>query len=359
MCGTSVDAIDAALVDFREDGHFSLLDTRSTPISTDLRTQIQSLFEPGENEIDRLGELDRALGFIFADAVNDLLKQGEINPQDIQAIGSHGQTIRHRPTGPNHSFTLQIGDPNTIAEGTGIRTVADFRRRDVAAAGQGAPLAPEAHRAFFSDRDERRIILNIGGIANITDLSTQDTTGFDTGPGNGLMDTWCQHHGVGEYDEDGRWANSGEVDDECLARWLNHPFFDRIPPKSTGKEEFSKTWLLDQKEIQKIAPENVQATLLSLTSESIARAIDTYCQNAEALYVCGGGAHNHALMTALRTRMPQLSVQTTESLGIGPDWVEAAAFAWPARNRIECSSGNIPKVTGAKGPRILGGVYSP
>lgn len=360
MSGTSADAIDAALVDFSNEpvlvGHFT------EPLPTDLRQQIHQLSLPGDNEIDRMGDLDRRLGSLFAKAAMDLLDKTGLEANQIRAIGSHGQTIRHRPPQPSsRGFTLQIGDPNLIAEITGITTVADFRRRDMAAGGQGAPLVPAFHRAVFHSPEVGRAIVNIGGIANITWLPAEgDVIGFDTGPGNGLMDSWINLHQGHRYDRDGQWGDAGQVDGNFLATLLDDPFFRSPPPKSTGREAFNLDWL--QSNLARlavpIAAIDVQATLRELTARSIAQDIQRLGgESAAEVYICGGGAYNQSLMKSLRQHLPQHTIDTTSTLGVDPQWVEAMAFAWLAKQTLNRKSGNLCSVTGAKAEVILGGVY--
>src|SRR5690554_1833936 len=278
MSGTSADAIDAVAVSFAADGQLYILGHHSDALPTEIRQQIHLLALPGSNEIDRLGSLDVKLAELFAHCVNSLINKLALDPRKILAIGSHGQTIRHRPPAPgNTPFTLQIGDPNIIAQRTGITTVADFRRRDMAVGGQGAPLVPAFHKAVFHSTKINRVVVNIGGVANLTLLPTSgNTLGYDTGPGNSLMDTWIHRHQGLTYDAQGRWAGSGKVHHDLLQSLLDHEFFRLPPPKSTGREAFNSTWLEQILAQQKnpIAPADVQATLLELTAETIAREIN-------------------------------------------------------------------------------------
>jgi anhydro-N-acetylmuramic acid kinase len=359
MSGTSADAVDASVVDIRPDA-IRVIASAALPIPSSIRTQIIALFDAGSNEIERMGALDRSLGELFADAVHQLLAKSGIPASAIRAIGSHGQTIRHRPR-PDAGlpFTLQIADPNTIAERTGITTVADFRRRDVACGGQGAPLTPAFHDAVFAADDEVRGVLNIGGIANLTILNLgQPVLGFDTGPGNGLMDAWISHCQGKSYDINGQWAATGKVDQPLLEQLLLHPFFQLSPPKSTGREEFTLQWLLMQLARCGDRPaHDVQATLAELTAISISAQIER--QNpVSRLFLCGGGAHNDFLLKRIQAYLPNCLIQTTAELGIPVDDVEAAAFAWLAHQTMERLSGNLPSVTGAKRAVVLGGVYS-
>ena len=358
MSGTSMDGIDAALVDLDGAGGARLVATHTEPFPPTLHRRVLSLSQ-NHGTPDELGHCDRALGECFATAALNLLKMTE-GTGAVVAIGSHGQTIRHQPTG-DHPFTLQLGDPNVIAEQTGLPTVADFRRRDMAAGGQGAPLVPAFHHAVFASSTEHRVLVNIGGIANVSELPAagkQATKGYDTGPGNGLMDAWCQRHRGRPYDDGGHWALSGRVDGALLASMLAEPYFSLAPPKSTGKELFNLDWL-DRHLAPRAAVESadVQRTLLELTARTIISALPP--QRPLGLYVCGGGAKNTALMSRLGTLLdPEgVGVGTTADLGIDPQWVEAAAFAWLASQTLEGRPGNVPAATGASGPRILGALY--
>lgn len=353
-----MDGIDAALVDLDEAGGATLVATHSEPFPTALYHTIVSLSQ-NRGSPDELGHCDRGLGECFAKAALNLMETSGFRGP-VAAIGSHGQTIRHQPHG-EQPFSLQLGDPNVIAERTGITTVADFRRRDMAAGGQGAPLVPAFHHAVFASLKEHRVLLNIGGIANISWLpagSTEASGGFDTGPGNGLMDAWCQRHTGQTYDEGGHWAGSGKVIPSLLERLLAEPFFALPAPKSTGKELFNLDWLDARLGTQtRYAPEDIQRTLLELTTQSITRALPE--DRPLGLYVCGGGALNTALMSRLGEELEPrgVTVKTTTDLGINPEWVEAAAFAWLARQSLSGKAGNVPGVTGARGARILGAIY--
>jgi anhydro-N-acetylmuramic acid kinase len=358
MSGTSADAVDAALVEFDSDQP-KVLAASSTPLPSQLRTRILSLYEPGPDEIDCLGTLDRELAEGFASAALQLLKDSGKPPREVTAIGSHGQTVRHRPRPTKGMpFTLQIGDPNLLAELTGITTVADFRRRDMAAGGQGAPLAPGFHKSVFARPGCNRAVVNIGGIANITWLpASGPATGYDIGPGNGLMDAWIWRSQQRPFDEAGIWAAQGVANPILLSQLLDHLYFRLPPPKSTGREEFHWRWL---ESILANTPElpaaDVQATLLELTAQSISREVIARHPDAE-LYVCGGGAHNARLMARLHDLLPQGRVSTTDELGIPPDYVEAVAFAWLAMRTLNRLPGNLPDVTGAEKEVVLGGIY--
>ena len=360
MSGTSVDAIDVALVDFGSKDP-QLIHTLSAPINAALREQITDLCLPGDNEIDKLGQLDIELGRQFAHAVHALLASANIPPSSVKAIGSHGQTVRHRPPKADGEpgYTLQIGDPNTIAELTGINTVADFRRRDMAAGGQGAPLAPLFHRALAPQGIDTIAFLNLGGIANLTLIHHGELIcGFDTGPANGLMDAWIQTCKGSRFDAQGKWAASGAVNDNLLIRLRSHPFFSAPAPKSTGRETFNQRWLEQQlnKDDRK-SPENIQRTLLELTATTIAAEIDKLPHRPKAIYCCGGGAHNLSLINRLGELCPSIEYHISDVLGIPADWLEACAFAWLAQQSIEQKALNTTAVTGAKNPVILGGLF--
>ncbi|MBQ0756408.1 MAG: anhydro-N-acetylmuramic acid kinase [Amphritea sp.] len=357
MSGTSLDSIDAVAVRFEPS--FELIAFHSEPIPQAIDDKIRAMFTPGDNEIEQLGRLDLELGELFASAANKLIKYHSLNPDQIAAIGSHGQTIRHRP---DAQFTLQIGDPNSVAELTGITTVADFRRRDMAAGGQGAPLVPAFHNALFRHTDTNRILVNIRGMANLTILEADPTKpilGYDTGPGNVLMDSWIQRHLQKSYDADGRWASSGKVVPELLNKLLALPFFSEAPPKSTGREQFNNHWIeqILSSLTSKPQPEDVQATLLELTAITIADAINSHQLDDLQIYLCGGGSHNRQLRARLASLLQPHYLGDTSELGLDPDWVEAAAFAWLAYRSLNRESGNVPQVTGAKGFRPLGAIY--
>lgn len=357
ISGTSADGIDAALVSFEPAPR--MLAARTVPYPAALRERVLALAtREAAIALDDYGRLDVEIGECFAAAALALLRDAGVDAAAVAAIGSHGQTVRHRPDGP-HPFTLQIGDPWVIAERTGIATVADFRRADVAAGGQGAPLLPALHAAAFADPAHARAILNLGGIANLTILAPgQGVFGFDTGPANCLLDAWAHRHLGAARDEGGAWAQSGRVDADLLARWLDDPYFAAAPPKSTGREVFNLDWL-DARLPARIAAADVQATLLAFSARSIADALRAHGAGARELYACGGGVHNAALMDALREALPDVRVDTTAALGLDPDYVEAAGFAWLARARLAGEPGNLPSVTGARGPRLLGSVHVP
>ncbi len=358
MSGTSLDGIDAALLDLSAQP--KLIAAKTYPLPEQLRSDLLALCLPGNDEIERMGIADRRLGLEFAFAVTQLLQETAVPANAIRAIGSHGQTIRHRASlavnQGSYPFTLQIGDPTSIAEITGITTVADFRRRDIAAGGQGAPLVPAFHRAVFGD-NQARAIVNIGGIANITGINADNVIGFDTGPGNTLLDQWIHRHKGVHYDRDGAWSASGTVLPTLLDAFLRDPYFSLPSPKSTGREYFHSDWLERHLAGKTLQPQDVQATLIELTACSIATGITTLPFAVNSVYVCGGGAYNHHLMTRLEALLHPRQLGSTTQLGIAPEWVEAAAFAWLAQQTLHGKPGNLPSVTGAEGQRILGAIY--
>lgn len=361
MSGTSADAIDAALVEITADQSLRLLATHAQPVAPETRTALEALMIPGDDEVDRAGQLDIALGHMFAEAALELLAQAGVQASTVRAIGSHGQTIRHRP-GARFPFTRQIGNPATIAERTGITTVADFRARDMAAGGQGAPLAPAFHDWAFRSDATARVIVNIGGIANVTLLPARAagvTTGFDTGPGNTLLDQWIRRHLGRQFDNDGAWAATGHVHHDLLAALLADPYFRVPPPKSSGREHFNLPWLerILAAGFGHVSPVDVQATLTALTARAIANAVERYSADAREIFTCGGGSHNRVLLQRLRDYLPGRHIDTTTALGLHPDWVEASAFAWLAHQTLAGRPGNLPSVTGASHPVVLGGIY--
>ncbi len=359
MSGTSLDGVDAVLVDFNADTP-ELLASYSHPIPEDLQSKLTEFTHPSwRGSIANMGTFHQQLGKLFADAVNQLLQISKITPQQVRAIGSHGQTLWHQPEG-DFPFSLQLGDANLITELTGITTVADFRSRDIAAGGQGAPLVPAFHHRTLSHNDKNRVILNIGGIANISVLpskaSNKPVMGFDTGPGNGLIDAWIHAQKGKKYDKSGDWARSGAIQDNILNKLLEDPYFSLPAPKSTGKEFFNLTWLENtlRNTLEGHKPEDIQATLTDLTAKAIADNIDASC---DEVFVCGGGIHNKFLIERLQHHLPEIVIASTQNLGIDPDWMEAIAFAWLAKQTMEGKAGNLPSATGAKGSRILGAIY--
>lgn len=359
MSGTSLDGVDVVLVNFSQKQP-QLIASHSHPIPSSLRNNILSTIDPQwQGSLAKIGILHQQLGELFADASNQLIQKEKIDKSLIKAIGSHGQTLWHQPNG-KHPFSLQLGDANLIAEHTGITTIADFRSRDIAAGGQGAPLVPAFHREYLTHSDKNRIILNIGGISNITRLpasnSKLEASGYDTGPGNGLVDAWTLKHKNNAYDKHGDWARSGEILPQVLARLESNEYFSQPPPKSTGKEAFNLSWLENTlgDEISSKNPQDIQATLTELTAKSISQNI----HSCDEVFICGGGIHNQFLLERLQFHLPEIPILSTENLGINPDWMEAMAFAWLAKQTIEGKAGNLPAVTGAKGQRILGAIYS-
>ena len=358
MSGTSVDGIDAVLVSISSNHQCSLLTTHQHPFPPGIRDEIQALMQPGTNEIDREGELDIQLGKLFAEAAKGLLAKSGIEASEVRAIGSHGQTIRHRPHA-KFPFSRQIANPSVIAEETGITTVADFRARDLAAGGEGAPLVPAFHSWVFRKPAVNRVIVNIGGIANITWLpkdADSHVIGFDTGPGNTLMDQWISQYQSAPYDSNGAWAKTGQIQIDLLNRLLKDEYFAKRPPKSTGREYFNLDWLR-MKISGHATPVDIQSTLAELTAESIAQGIQLLPDSVDEIYVCGGGSHNQYLLSRLQEKLPALPIHTTKVLGIDPDWVEAAAFAWLAYQTLTGHTGNLPSVTGARQAVLLGGIY--
>lgn len=355
ISGTSADGIDAALVQFEP--RLAVIGASTTPYPRALRADILALATTSASiSLDDYGALDVAIGACFADAALALLRDTGITRDKVAAIGSHGQTVRHRPHG-EHPFTLQIGDAAVIAERTRIATIADFRRADVAAGGQGAPLLPALHAALFAAPDRTRVIVNLGGIANITILAPgRDVLGFDTGPANCLLDAWALRHLGAPRDENGAWAKSGRVDRNLLRNLLDDGYFGAPAPKSTGRECFNLDWL-DARVGADAKPEDVQATLLALTATSVANAIRNHAIDVREVFACGGGVRNPALMDALRAELAPTTLHDTSALGLDPDYVEAAGFAWLARARLAGTPGNLPAVTGARGPRVLGAIY--
>jgi anhydro-N-acetylmuramic acid kinase len=358
MSGTSADGIDAALVRFSE-GKPHLQAAHNLPWPADLRAQILALAQGNEPlDLDTFGRLDVRIGHCFADAALALLQHSGTAASDVRAIGSHGQTMRHRPSGP-YPFTLQLGDPTVIAERCGIDVVADFRRADVAAGGQGAPLLPAVHAMLLGRPGHARVVLNLGGIANITVLGADGgVSGFDTGPANGLLDAWCQRHRGETYDRDGAFAASGRVNPALLQALLDDPYFALAPPKSTGREYFHLAWLDGHPQQAALDPADVQATLLELSARSVVAAIDRHAASASEVLACGGGVHNGALMHRLGDLLAPRALFSTAREGVDPDYLEATAFAWLARQRVLGLPGNLPAVTGARGLRVLGALHA-
>lgn len=356
MSGTSLDGIDAALVEL--DGELAapvrLLATYYQTYEEPVKTALLDLHHPANHELHRAQLVANDLARLYAATVSALLQQAGIVPAQVRAIGCHGQTIRHRP---EHGYTLQLGNAALLAELSGITVVSDFRSRDIAAGGQGAPLVPAFHDKMLRHPEIHRVIVNIGGISNLTDLPPNlPTTGFDCGPGNLLMDAWVARHRGEPYDKDGSWATSGKVVPALLQALLDEPFLSALPPKSCGRDLFNLAWL-EGKLRGDESPADVQATLLELTVRAISDSIRGCCIGAQEIYLCGGGAHNRALVRRLQTSLPECRIQPTDALGLSADWLEAIAFAWLAQQTLHGQCANLPAVTGARHPCILGAIH--
>ncbi|SDV48135.1 anhydro-N-acetylmuramic acid kinase [Chitinasiproducens palmae] len=359
MSGTSMDGVDGVLVDLSASG-MRLLATASLPMPAPLRDALFALQQPGDDEIDREARAGIALADLYGDCVAALLASAAVDARQVRAIGAHGQTVRHRP---ERGYTRQLGAPAALAERCGIDVVADFRSRDIAAGGQGAPLVPAFHRALFGAEGATRALCNIGGIANLTVLDATATTGFDTGPGNVFLDSWTQRHRGQPFDVDGQFAAEGQVVAALLEACLDEPYFRLPPPKSTGRDLFNDAWLASRlARCPGLAPADVQATLTALTAQTIAEAVAQHAPSCDTLYLCGGGALNGVLSCAIEAALQQrqgrnIAVWSTAALGLDPLWVEAFAFAWLAERFTSRQPANLPSVTGAAGPRILGALY--
>jgi anhydro-N-acetylmuramic acid kinase len=359
MSGTSLDGVDVAVVDFASFPP-RVIHCATDPYPRDIRQALQQLCRAQSTSLDALYRLDARLADIYADSVGRALTAAGLAAAEVVALGCHGQTLRHSPdTDP--PYTVQIGDPSRLAALSGIDTVADFRRKDIALGGQAAPLAPAFHRYLFHSREENRVVINIGGIANLTWLPRESSAtllGFDTGPGNTLLNYWIEKHQGLAFDEEGDWARGGRVDEELLAHMIEaEAYFHAPAPKSTGTEYFNPDWLEGFLPARP-EPRDIQATLVELTAKTIADAVSALPGQAENCYVCGGGTHNAYLLERLRPRLPACGLQTTAALGLDPDFVEAAAFAWLARERIALRAANIPEITHARRETLLGGVYA-
>ncbi|HZZ93962.1 MAG TPA: anhydro-N-acetylmuramic acid kinase [Usitatibacter sp.] len=353
MSGTSLDGADAALVDFSA-GSPRTLGFASVAFPDELREDILALSAPGRDSIELEGRVATQLGNLYAQAVRDVLASTRVQASRVSAIGCHGQTIRHRP---DLGFTIQVNDPARLAELTGIDVVADFRRRDMAAGGQGAPLVPAFHEAVFRTPDASRAVVNIGGISNITWLPVGGRTiGFDCGPGNVLLDGWARRHLGARYDEDGRWAGAGRTDAALLARLLDEPYFSLPPPKSTGRELFRLEWL-EERLPADYRTADVQSTLTDFTAHSIVRALRDYCPGTREVFLAGGGARNHALVERIRALCEGCRVDLTDAIGVPTAHVESMAFAWLAMKCSRREPIDLSAVTGARAPRILGAIY--
>ena len=347
MSGTSLDGADAVLCRCSEKT-IQFVAHHYLPYSDDLKRELSQLLTPGENEIERAGRIEIQLAKVYAEVTRSLLQKAGVNASEIRAIGVHGQTVRHCP---QDGFTVQLNHPALLAELTGIDVIADFRSRDMAAGGEGAPLVPAFHAAMFASTNPRAIV-NIGGIANVTLLKGDTVTGFDCGPGNTLLDCWIQKHRGLSYDKDAQWAKTGRVHEGLLDALLSDPYFKRTPPKSTGREYFNLAWLVKRyPALETLAPEDVERTLVALTAQAIADATSGFGE----LFLCGGGAFNPLIVDELRQR--GFTVESTSAIGIDPMYVESMAFAWLAYCFCHKKAGNLPAVTRAKGPRILGALY--
>jgi anhydro-N-acetylmuramic acid kinase len=357
MSGTSLDGVDGVLVDFAE-GRMQVLAFASQAFTTEDKAELLALNTPGTNELHRAALSANGLAGLYAHVAHQLLRTANIHAQQVRAIGAHGQTVRHRPGEfDGIGYTLQLNNPALLAERTGITVVADFRSRDVAAGGQGAPLVPAFHQQVFGRADEAVAVLNIGGISNLS-LLDGHILGFDCGPGNALMDYWCQLHTGQPFDANGAWAASGTVQIALLAALLDEPYLAKAPPKSTGRDLFNPSWLTAKLQgFAGLDPADVQATLTELTASAISTCVSSYINNSKLLIVCGGGALNGYLMQRLQARLPAVQVQSSAAHGLPPLQVEAVAFAWLARQTLLGLPGNLASVTGARGERVLGAVY--
>ncbi|WIE50033.1 anhydro-N-acetylmuramic acid kinase [Pseudomonas sp. GM17] len=354
MSGTSLDGLDIALIE--QTPAIRLIATHYIPMPESLRAELLGLCASGPDEIARSAIAQQNWVKLAAQGIHSLLAQQKLKPADIRAIGSHGQTIRHEPA---RGFTVQIGNPALLTELTGVTVVSDFRSRDVAAGGQGAPLVPAFHEALFDQSCGKRAVLNVGGFSNLSLIeSNKPVAGFDCGPGNVLLDAWINAQRGENYDRDGQWAASGQVEPLLLNALLSDPFFATQGPKSTGREVFNLEWLQEHlARLPALPPENVQATLLELTALTIVESLQVAQTDTQELLVCGGGAHNSALMNRLSSLLPNTKVSSTATHGVDPDWVEAMAFAWLAHCCLEGIAANRPSVTGARGLRVLGAIY--
>ena len=369
MSGTSMDGVDGVVVDLADDA-CKVIEHHSLPFTASLKTEMLALNTAGNNELHRASLAANQLTLLYAQVVAGLLYSAKLESEDITGIGAHGQTVRHCPSGSasdGGGYTIQLNNPALLAERTGIDVMADFRSRDVAAGGQGAPLVPAFHKAVFGQAGQNIAVLNVGGIANVSLLHADGTVqGFDTGPGNVLMDAWISKYKDVAFDSAGAWAECGEVIEPLLKRFLADSYFYKTIPKSTGRDLFNLAWLDEHVDrfmkmntllSQDLMPTHVQTTLAELTAQSVAQSLAQYAPSFETLYVCGGGALNHFFMRRLQALMPKVQIQTTDALGIPVMQVEAAAFAWLAKQCVERVPLSLEKITGACGFRVLGAVY--
>ncbi|MFW5432321.1 MAG: anhydro-N-acetylmuramic acid kinase [Methylophilaceae bacterium] len=367
MSGSSLDGIDVALTELPvsnrpnsncSDSSCKVIATHFQPYDISIKNSLLALHFPQESELESAALMANQLARLYAEAVNALLSKYNINPNQISAIGCHGQTVRHQPRYKDDvGYTIQLGNNALLAELTNITVVGDFRSRDIAAGGQGAPLVPAFHQAVFGRTDKNRAIVNIGGIANITYLAkTGEVLGFDSGPGNMLLDSWVKQNLGKDYDAHGEWASTGVVHESLLSAMLTEPYFSEAPPKSTGRDLFNDAWLKQYILPQNGQPQDVARTLVALTAHTINQAIKMHCPAVDEVYLCGGGAHNSLLVKDLNALL-DTTVANTDVLGVGVDWVEAVAFAWLAKQTLENKPSNLPNVTGALAPRILGAIF--
>jgi anhydro-N-acetylmuramic acid kinase len=359
MSGTSLDGVDGVVYDFS--GQTAKVSAfSSAPFSAELRSELLALNSAGDNELHRAALAANALTRVYAQVVSQLLLQTNLKPADIRAIGAHGQTVRHRPGEfDGTGYTLQLNNPALLAELTGVDVVADFRSRDVAAGGQGAPLVPAFHQSVFGQQAESVAVLNIGGISNLSVLGKDEPLlGFDCGPGNALMDYWCHLHTGELFDKDGAWAASGQINPALLSQLMTEPYIHKAPPKSTGRDLFNPAWL--QQHLQNfddVLPQDVQATVTEFTVKACINCLDCYAKNSKKLFVCGGGALNGYLIRRLQAAQTAIVIASSDVLGLPPMQVEAAAFAWLAQKAIRRETASFKSVTGAQGSRILGAIY--
>jgi len=360
MSGTSVDSIDAVVVDISADGRCHLLASHSEAFEPALQEQLRNAISSKKIVLHDLAQLDVRVAKHFAKAANNVLQHHQIARQQIIAIGSHGQTLLHGAD-QSPAYSLQIGDPNIIAEETGITTIADFRRRDIAVGGQGAPLVPCFHQSWLETINGADAVLNLGGIANITLLGRageDPQLGFDTGPANTLIDTWVRHRLGKSYDEDGAWARQGHIHSQLLALLLQHPFFNKTPPKSVDINQFNLAWLeLALSSLEEVSDVDIAATLVELSAVTICRAVKLYASDCRKLIACGGGCHNHFLIQRIQAGLGTIQLELSDNYSIGVDWVEATAFAWLAFCHLNKKAGNAASITGAKQKRVLGACY--
>ncbi len=358
MSGSSLDGIDVALVDFRN-SQCEVVSTHFQAYPEYIKQDLLALHFPSDNELEKSALIANRLAFLYAEAIQHLLEKNSLLPGDVTAIGCHGQTIRHQPKQNNNiGYTIQLSNNALLAELTGITVVGDFRSRDIAAGGEGAPLVPAFHQAIFSSRSKNRAIINIGGIANISYLEKDGrVSGFDSGPGNMLIDYWVGRVLDKAYDDNGNWAATGQIIDHLLEKLLSDAYFSLMPPKSTGRDLFNQSWLEAHIAEKHYPTEDIARTLTELTSQSICNALQQYCPEVDEVYLCGGGARNQLLVSSIHSKLDTIPLFSTKHIGVDIDWVEAVAFAWLAKQAIEKKTGNLPSVTGAAGLRILGAIY--